>query len=328
MPLDLIQREYLDDLKYRASAAHYRNAKSSITKVLAALKVENLSDLQPILLIRYRNQLREGGLANRTANMVVDRLRTMFNWALGCGLIESNPLRNIRKLPCTAQHQRYRRRSLTDEEIDRFLAAAAADDRETARIFWEQESHEGERWKRRRVGERVPQAPMSLGFLETGARWSEMTNTRWTDLNVESRTLVLRAETTKSKKRRVIPLREQTVTAFRELRTLHEQIFEDKLEDSDPIFLSPEGVPWCTATRNVMRIFDRVLVRAKIARVDAEGRKLDIHALRHTFGSRLARRGVGLVQVQRLMGHSDPKLTAQVYTHLDVEDLRKAVEAV
>lgn len=71
-----------------------------------------------------------------------------------------------------------------------------------------------------------------------------------------------------------------------------------------------------------MRIFNRVLVRAKIARVDAEGRKLDIHALRHTFGSRLARRGVGLVQVQRLMGHSDPKLTAQVYAHLDVEDLR------
>ncbi len=67
---------------------------------------------------------------------------------------------------------------------------------------------------------------------------------------------------------------------------------------------------------------------AKGDRVDAEGRKLDIHALRHTFGSRLARRGVGLVQVQRLMGHSDPKLTAQVYTHLDVEDLRRAVEAV
>ena len=32
--------------------------------------------------------------------------------------------------------------------------------------------------------------------------------------------------------------------------------------------------------------------------------------------------------VQRLMGHSDPKLTAQVYTHLDVEDLRKALEMV
>ena len=29
---------------------------------------------------------------------------------------------------------------------------------------------------------------------------------------------------------------------------------------------------------------------------------------------------------QRMLGHSDPKLTARVYTHLEVEDLRAAVE--
>ena len=40
---------------------------------------------------------------------------------------------------------------------------------------------------------------------------------------------------------------------------------------------------------------------------------------------RLARAGVGLSQAQRLLGHSDPKLTAQAYTHLDAEDLRDAV---
>lgn len=51
-------------------------------------------------------------------------------------------------------------------------------------------------------------------------------------------------------------------------------------------------------------------------------------ALRHTFGTRLIRMGVGLAQVQYLMGHSDPKLTAQVYTHLDVEDLRGAIDAL
>lgn len=139
---------------------------------------------------------------------------------------------------------------------------------------------------------------------------------------------MLRAETTKSKRRRVIPLRQKMIEVLQGVRELHEKMADGEVSPSDEIFLSPEGVAWCKATRNVMRIFDRVLARAKIPRVDGEGRKLDIHALRHTFGSRLARHGVGLVQVQRLMGHSDPKLTAQVYTHLDVEDLRKAVEAV
>lgn len=59
---------------------------------------------------------------------------------------------------------------------------------------------------------------------------------------------------------------------------------------------------------------------------DIRSHKLDIYVPRHTFGSRMARSGAGLVHVQHLMGHSDPKLTAQVYTHLDVEDLRGAIE--
>ena len=75
-----------------------------------------------------------------------------------------------------------------------------------------------------------------------------------------------------------------------------------------------------------MRILDRLLDRAGIAKVDPQGQKLDIHALRTTCASRMARRGVPLVITQRWLGHSDPKLTAQHYTHLDVEDLRAAVE--
>ena len=46
------------------------------------------------------------------------------------------------------------------------------------------------------------------------------------------------------------------------------------------------------------------------------------------FASRLARRGVPMVKAQRLLGHSTSQLTDQVYTHLDVEDLRDAVESL
>ncbi len=113
-----------------------------------------------------------------------------------------------------------------------------------------------------------------------------------------------------------------------QLRRVHRRILQRPLGDSDPVFRTPEAACWGRPTNNVMRIFNRLLARARIERVDGDGRKIDIHALRHTFGSRLARHGAGLVHVQRLMGHSDPKLTAQVYTHLDVEDLRKAMEMV
>ena len=75
-----------------------------------------------------------------------------------------------------------------------------------------------------------------------------------------------------------------------------------------------------------MRIFDRLLDAAGIPRLDDQGRKLDVHSLRHTAASRYASKGVGLVHLQRILGHRDPKLTAQVYTHLGVDDLRAAMQ--
>mgnify|MGYP001225640398 CR=1 FL=1 len=324
-PIATLVQEYLDDLECRVSRSHYKNVKSRLDRTVTALGLTNLEDLQPVQVIRYRNQQRAEGASNRTANLLVDTLGAMFAWALGCGLIDANPLRNVRRLPDGAGHQRYRRRALTDAEIERFLAAAESDDKETAARWWEQG---GGAANHRLHAVRVPQAPLWFAFLETGARWSELTRTRWADWDLEERTLVLRAETTKSKKRRVLPMRKELAATLQSLRALQEQILGRELEPSDPGFRTPEGANGMRATNNAMRVFNRVLKRAVIARVDGEGRKLDIHSLRHTFGSRLARNGVGLVQVQRLMGHSDPKLTAQVYTHLDVEDLRRAVESV
>ena len=76
----------------------------------------------------------------------------------------------------------------------------------------------------------------------------------------------------------------------------------------------------------MIKRFRAVLDRAGIPVVDARGEKLDVHALRYTAATRMARNGVPLAVAQRLLGHSDPKLTAQVYTQLDTEDLRGAVE--
>jgi integrase len=51
-------------------------------------------------------------------------------------------------------------------------------------------------------------------------------------------------------------------------------------------------------------------------------------ALRHCAITRFARAGVPLAQVQAIVGHSDPKLTARVYMHLQTEDLRAAADCL
>jgi len=58
---------------------------------------------------------------------------------------------------------------------------------------------------------------------------------------------------------------------------------------------------------------------------DSDGRYLDFHALRVTYGTALARAGVRLQVAQQLMRHSTPVLTANVYTRLELHDLRGAV---
>jgi len=60
--------------------------------------------------------------------------------------------------------------------------------------------------------------------------------------------------------------------------------------------------------------FKRDLIRARIEPVDALGRKLDFHALRKTFATRLAQRGVSQRVAQELLRPQDANLTAQVYT--------------
>jgi integrase len=86
------------------------------------------------------------------------------------------------------------------------------------------------------------------------------------------------------------------------------------------------------------RVFDNDLDAAGIPKTDAQGRTLDIHCLRHTFATLLARNGVSPATAQKLMRHSDIRLTTcapkpwrrsmNIYTHLDLADTANAVKAL
>jgi len=60
--------------------------------------------------------------------------------------------------------------------------------------------------------------------------------------------------------------------------------------------------------------FYRDLKKAGIPLQDALGRKALFHSLRHTFGTNLARGGVGSRVAMALMRHSDRRLTDKIYT--------------
>jgi site-specific recombinase XerD len=52
--------------------------------------------------------------------------------------------------------------------------------------------------------------------------------------------------------------------------------------------------------------------------------RVNPHSLRHHYGTRLARAGVDVLTLQKLLGHESPDTTA-IYVHLDLGDIVKAV---
>ena len=60
----------------------------------------------------------------------------------------------------------------------------------------------------------------------------------------------------------------------------------------------------------------------------AEVKKIRIHDFRHSHASLLISRGVPITVVQTRLGHSDPSITLQIYSHMMPNDDLKAVEAI
>ena len=78
----------------------------------------------------------------------------------------------------------------------------------------------------------------------------------------------------------------------------------------------------------MIKIFNRDLQAADIPKYDQIDRVVDIHALRHTFGTHLARAGVAPRVAQAAMRHSSIDLTMNVYTDPTLLDVAGAVEAL
>jgi len=144
--------------------------------------------------------------------------------------------------------------------------------------------------------------PILITALNTGMRRGEIFNLTWNRIDLEKR--LIQVVNTKSGRNRVIPINDVLFEALSGMEKRSEYIFHN----------SETGKPF----RTVRRSFETACRRAKI-----EG--LRFHDLRHTFASRLVERGVDIVRVKELLGHSSVKITER-YTHSNQEERRKAVE--
>lgn len=141
-------------------------------------------------------------------------------------------------------------------------------------------------------------------LLFTGARRSEILTARWENVDVERR--ILTVPLSKSGRVRHIPLSDAALQVLRGLPRETPWLFPSSRTDSH--------------ISSIFNAWDRVRTKAGL-------KDVRLHDLRHSFASFLVNSGCSLYEVQKILGHQNPKVTMR-YAHLTQDSLLRAANIV
>ncbi len=153
--------------------------------------------------------------------------------------------------------------------------------------------------------------------LNSGLRVGELTSLNIGDVfnGHVKKELTIRKEIAKGRRERTVPLNVKARNVIGELLDFNEKRGYGRGEN-DPLFVSRRG------RRITPRQVENII---KQLREDSEIEvEMTPHTLRHTFATRLRKKGADLRVIQTLLGHKN-LATTQIYTWVDREDLEKAV---
>jgi integrase len=278
---------------------------------------------------RFPENLRKGVKFAAIAEDAIERARrsshapgnlvTVKDWFAGADAADVTPLDVEREL------NRLRVRGLKPATRNRFKSAVSAIFTHAARdgkvlanparlVKAEPENNartrelsiEEERRLRPIIRERWPQREAEFDLaLETGMRKGEQYGARWEQVNLIDKELTV--PRSKHGERRYVRLNVWAVAALAALRR--------RVDASGCICPGGMSKNGYGATRHW---FNRALAAAGIG-------NFTWHDLRHTFASRLRRKGVDIPTIMELMGHKSIATTLR-YAHIGADQLQAAVE--
>ena len=148
--------------------------------------------------------------------------------------------------------------------------------------------------------------PVVVLALSTGARYSEIMNLRWRDIDLKRG--IARLEETKNGERRALPLVAAAFDEVLRLRNVSES------EPSDFLFPRADGM----APMEIRKHWDSALRNADI-------NDFRFHDLRHTAASYLAMNGATLAEIAEVLGHKTLQMVKR-YAHLSDQHVAGVVE--
>ncbi len=285
---------------------HIDQKRGHLDRLITFLGASRLCHLNADALARHLSTLADQGLSARSVNYVRQTAVAFGNWCVKTGRLANNQLRIVPKRDESRDRRRVRR-PLTDSELARLVEVS----RERGRDAW------------------------YLAAALAGLRKGDLQRLTWADVNFSENTLTIRGG--KARRIDVIPMHEQLSDALQRRLKANPalptaRVWPDTVTDLTRMkdflragiarrvdVLDSKGKPVIIKNRLGQRVKTRIVVE------DQEGRVIDLHAMRTTLGTNLARAGVAPQIAQRIMRHGDYKTTLKHYTVLGLADTSAAV---
>jgi len=157
-----------------------------------------------------------------------------------------------------------------------------------------------------------------------GLRRSELLGLQWDSIDFEGKTMTIRHTVSKvtevvakdktknASSRRTFPLTSEALEIFKIAKCQEEQnriAFGREYQENNYVFKWPDGHTY--SPDYISERFRNLLKKHNLPHIR-------FHELRHSCASMLLAMGWNLKDVQEWLGHSDIKMTANIYSHLDV----------
>lgn len=279
-----------------------RNRTADEVERLFAIYVLPVIGHMPIEAVSKRDVLRlldkaEKSGATVRVNRVLSNLKRFFNWCVERGLIDTSPAANV-KPPIK---EMARDRVLSDVEVKAFMSACE------------------------RMGE--PFGRVMLMLLYTGQRRDEVSAARWSEFDLTSKIWTLPADRVKNNRVHTLPLSTQVCAMIGGI-----------IKEQDEPYLFPARFsrtgsktprPVSGFTRAKQRLDALMLEELRKADPEAELEPWRLHDLRRTAASGMARMGVGIHVVEKILNHVSGSLSgvAGVYNrHSYQDEMRSALQ--
>jgi integrase len=228
------------------------------------------------------------GVKNSTLLTYANRIKSFCKWLTDRQYISHNPFDGF-VLPKPSYADK---RALSGDQIKRMMGALA------------QSAYDSFLFKR--------DIAMISTLTFCGLRKNELLSLELRDLDLFENVLIVRPETSKSKIYRRIPIGLQLK------KHLQEYLSVRKAKGyKTPLLFSSHSADIGLTSHGLKHWVARI--------TKLSGVRFHVHRFRHTFATNLAMQDVGIIKIQKLMGHADIKMTQTYLRSVSTEDMREDV---